>query len=187
MKYIADGLTLLRMFVAAAIIPLGLLGLWEVALGLFITGILTDAFDGPAARKWPYSKHENATLWWRKDAHKFDNMADVLLSGAGLVSLSFSQLNWWQAVLIVAGVGLLSFIIQMIVDNIGPRSPRVAERIDVAHGWLFGFELTTMLALMTLLASQLCLFAVYAVLAVPLLWFKWDRVTSRAELTYGAS
>jgi len=185
-KYIADGLTVLRVWSAATVLLSGVLGNWELALVMFIVGALSDAFDGPAARRWPYTEEENRRYWWRKDAHQFDNFADLLLSGAGMVSLALYYLPWWQAGLVVAGIGLVSFVIQTIVDRTGPRNPKLAERIDVAHGWLFGLELATMLVLMTLIVGANWLLPMYVIAAAPLLWFKWDRVTSRSELTYGS-
>ncbi len=186
MKYIADALTMLRWLCAAVVLLAGLFGNWDVALAVFIFGILSDAFDGPAARRWPYTDQENARCWWRKDPHAFDNTADLMLSGAGMIGLSLHYLVWWQAALVVAGLGALSFVIQTIVDHVGPTNPRLAERIDVAHGWLFGAELIVMLVIMTLLASATWLWPFYAGAGAFLLWFKWDRITSRSELTYGA-
>ncbi len=186
MKYIADALTVLRVLSAAGVLLAALSGEWSVALCLFIVGILSDAFDGPAARRWPYTEDENQRFWWRRDAHQFDNTADLLLSGAGMIGLSLHYLVWWQAGLVVASLGLVSFVIQTIVDHIGKTNRRLAERIDVMHGWLVAAELVIMLVLLTMLADASWLWLPYVVAALFLLWFKWDRATSRSELTYGS-
>jgi phosphatidylserine synthase len=189
MKYIADVLTSLRVVAAVLIVIAVLQDMWMVALIVLIIGILSDAFDGIAARKWPYTAEENATKWWRKDPHAFDNMADLALSGAALLSLTVSLLSLWQVLIICAVVGLVSFVIQTIVDHVGPRNRIVAERIDVAHGWLFGAELTAYLVIMTMQATPnwKTVVVLYALAALPLVWLKWDRITSRSELTYGAT
>ncbi|MBC7512784.1 CDP-alcohol phosphatidyltransferase family protein [Candidatus Saccharibacteria bacterium] len=188
MKYIADGLTALRVFSAAIVLLAIWQGMWTIATLVFIIGLLTDAFDGTAARRWPYSNKENARLWWRKDAHKLDNNADVALSGAAMVGLGFSLLVWWQAVIVIAALAALSGVIQLVVDRTGVNNPKRAERIDVAHGWLYVSELAAMLILLTAQATDDWerFLVVYSIGGFLLLWAKWDRATSRSELTYGA-
>ena len=187
MKYIADGLTALRMLLAAILLVLIWQSLWALATVVLVVGILSDAFDGIAARRWPYSAEENQRLWWRKDAHQLDNLADLMLSGAALVGLALSLLDFWSAVVVVAIVGLTSAVIDRIVQIVGRKNPVKAERIDVAHGWLYGAELAVMVGMMTRQASEhwVAILTGLAFSALPLLWLKWDRITSRAELTYG--
>lgn len=188
MKYIADLLTALRVLLAAAVLLAIWQDMWTLAATAFLIGLLTDAFDGIAARMWPYSEEENSRLWWRKDAHKLDNNADLALSGAAMIGLAFSLLVWWQAAMVVALLGAISALIQGVVDHVGPTNPKRAERIDVAHGWLYGTELAAMLLLLTAQATNDWekFLVVYAIGGFILLWVKWDRVTSRAELNYGA-
>lgn len=188
MKYIADILTALRVLLAIAVLVFAWQDMWVGAVWLFIAGILTDAFDGIAARKWPYTAEQNARLWWRKNPHAFDNNADLALSTAGVVGLTLTQLSLLQAVGVMAAVGLTSFVIQSIVDRIGPNNPKWAERIDVAHGWLYAAELSAMLVWMIILATNdwRRYLVVATIAGMFLLFIKWDRVISRRELTYGA-
>ncbi len=188
MKYVADVLTALRVLSALVVLLSAYHGAWALATAVFLFGILSDAFDGPAARRWQYTDEENARKWWRKDPHVLDNIADVSLNGAGMVALGFTLLPVWAAIVTIVTVGAVSFGIQMVVDHVGREDPERAERIDVRHGWLFGAELAFMLVSLTVLATPdwPLVIAVYVVGSVPLLWFKWDRVTSRQELDYGA-
>ncbi len=190
MKYIADLLTALRFVGAGVVGYASWQGLWVLALVAFIVGILSDAFDGPAARRWPHSPADNARLPWRKDPHAFDNAADLALSTAGLLGLTFSQLSVELASLLVVAVALVSVAFVRSVEAYkSAGKPKVAEKIDVAHGFVYGAELAAMLVAMTVLATDAwsILVIVYVVAALPLLWFKRDRITSRREVDYSRS
>jgi len=187
MKYVADALTLLRVVLAIAVGVAIWQDAWVLATTLFVVGILSDAFDGPAARKWPYSAEENAKLFWRNDPHVLDNTADLALSTAGLLGVTFMLLSFWAAVGVIAAVALTSLCFAQVVGIVGKTNPKRAEKIDVVHGWIYGTELTTMLIVMTIQATDAWGYpiALYAICGLPLLWFKRDRIMSRAELTYG--
>ncbi len=81
MKYLADLLTGIRFVLAIALLLLAIMGgSAESAFVIFLIAVLTDAFDGTCARKWPFPK--NKTPWYRKYAAKYDMVADVLLAAA---------------------------------------------------------------------------------------------------------
>ena len=187
MKYLADVLTALR-FVAAVVVGFAAWqDAWLLATTVFIVGILSDAFDGPAARKWPYSVADDMRLPWRRDPHFFDNAADLALSTAGLLGLTFSQLSFVQACIVIAAVAAISFYFVRTVEWYARHGrPDTAEKFDVAHGFMYGAELATMLVVMTALVSEYWPFMVfvYIICAIPLLWFKRDRITSRSEVDY---
>lgn len=188
LKYVADALTGVRFVSAIVVFWAGMSQLWDVAMVTFIIGILSDALDGPAARKWPYTPEENQRLVWRrKDPHMWDNAADFALMTGGLVAITFGLLSFWQAVSICAGTALLSVCLVVALEGAAHRQqPKLAEWIDVAHGWVFGLELAVVLMVMTIQATDwwFVWLVIYGVAALLLVRFKWDRVTSRPEVSY---
>lgn len=193
MNRIADALTIFRLFSAPVLLVLLLCGQWQVAMILFIAGILSDAFDGIAARRWPPREHR-----FRTDPHAFDNAADGALSVLGVAGLLgrffLAWLNDWPeanlfvgwaiaAVLILLATGVFLFLVGQLV-------PASAEKIDVIHGFFYGVLLLATLVQITILATGanavvwICLIgAVTVVICV----IKWDRLTSRPEVTYNGT
>lgn len=187
MKYLADLLTVLRFVAAGVTAWLLIQDRWSWAAVSFGLGLLSDAFDGMAARRWPYSDAEAARLPWRKHPHALDNAADLALSSAGLVGLSLSLLPLWQAIGLLTGVAGVSLVFVIHVNiMIDEGRPEAAEKTDVVHGFVYGIELVAMLVIMTVLATPAWPFIVtlYAMCGIPLLWMKRDRLTSRPEVDY---
>lgn len=192
MKYVADALTFLRYIAALTIAVVGIMivfgerdGLWQLVMGLFVVGILSDAFDGPAARRWPYREAQERRMWWRKDSRKWDNNADLALSSAVFGTLAFSQLHWLCAIAVLAIIGGLSALIDGTVQKLRePGKYHVAERLDVVHGWIYALELLAGLILVTALATDSwpAWPVAYSLVGVVLLVFKWDRATTRPEV-----
>lgn len=94
MYYIADILVLAR-FILAALLGIVAFVPWPgyssqemVGFGLiiFLVGELTDALDGPAARRWHYPR-DNKYRWWRENRMNvvLDKIADLCLSTAMVV------------------------------------------------------------------------------------------------------
>ena len=92
--HIADILTFIRFLCAIGLIVLVVVGFFDTtfvaieapaAFLLFAIGELTDAFDGPAARRWLYP-NDGKRRWWREYADRIDIVADILLA---LVALAF--------------------------------------------------------------------------------------------------
>lgn len=101
MKYLADILTGSRFILALVLLVLAFVGSpAEDAFIIFLVAVLTDAFDGTCARKWPFPK--NKTPKYRKYAAQFDMAADVLLAAAQTLFLLLQ-------VDIVAGMVVLGF------------------------------------------------------------------------------
>lgn len=188
LKYVADALTGLRFVTAIVVSWAGLSQLWDVAMVAFIVGILSDALDGPAARKWPYTPEENQRLVWRRnDPHMWDNAADLALMSGGLVGVTLGLLPFWQAGLVCVGTALLSVCFVVALEGAArKRRPKLAERIDVVHGWVFGLELVAVLVVVTVHATDAwpVWLITYTVVLLWLVRFKWDRVTSRPEVNY---
>ena len=186
---LADVLTFFRLVSSVALVVLILCGQWQFAMALFILAILSDAFDGIAARKW-----SPRDAWYRKDPHAFDNAADgalsVLVMAALVVRFFMGWINdgpesslfvGWLAAAIatILVTGIFLFLVAELV-------PSSAEPVDVVHGFVYGTLLVAMLLQITILAVNdifgwVVLYLV-AILAISV--YKWDRLTSRPEVTY---
>ena len=189
MKFVADVLTFSRFLFALGTVAAVIGGNWGLAVVLFTIGILTDAFDGPIARRWPYTAEEEKKFFWRaKDPHMWDNAADLTLSTCGLLAVVYAVFGiaWWS----LFTIGIVALVSACFVGalEIAARSgrPKLAERIDVVHGWVFGIELLTMLVVLTVMATDTWPYwaALYSVATIVVVIAKWDRVTSRAEVDY---
>lgn len=177
--YLADVLTFIRFPAAFAVFGLILAECWLAAMVVFGLAILTDAFDGIVARKWPPGER-----WYRKDPHMFDNAGDSLLFFGALVGLAIKVQPLWLVILAVSLVG--SGIIMFLIAKLRPSR---AEKLDVAFGWSFGILLYGMLVQITELALvgspwRLAVSIIYGCIAAVVIWTKWDRMTSRPEVTY---
>ena len=101
MKYLADLLTLTRFILGILLFYLAIFGgLPETAFIVFLVAVLTDAFDGTCARKWPFPK--NKTPKYRKYAAKYDMVSDALLAVAQVLFLTL-RVN------LVAGVTIIFY------------------------------------------------------------------------------
>lgn len=179
MKYLADALTFFRFPAAFAVFGLIMTEHWLAAMIVFGLAILSDALDGIAARRWPPGER-----WYRKDPHAFDNAGDSLLFFGALVGLAVKVQPLWLIILVVSIVGTL-----VILFFIAKLRPSRAEKLDVAFGWCFGFLLFVMLIQITKLAFGASLLGLvfvilYGVIGAVIIETKWDRMTSRPEVTY---
>lgn len=75
-------LTILRMICAPVIVALTLDGRLQAAVGVFVLGAITDAFDGLIARFYKQRTALGAIL---------DPLADKMLLGSAFVALSFAE------------------------------------------------------------------------------------------------
>ena len=78
MKYLADLLTFARFVLGIVLVFSGVSA--EVAFSVFLAAVLTDAFDGTCARKWPFPRGKEPK--YRKYAAKYDMVSDALLAAA---------------------------------------------------------------------------------------------------------
>lgn len=176
--YIADALTFSRIFAAIPLFLLIWMEYWTVATIVFIIAILSDAVDGPAARRWPPKEHA-----YRRDSHVFDNIGDSLMFAAVIGGLALQIRPIWGWILAVVIVG--SVLIEIPKQKLAHL---YAERVDVFHGWCFCIFLLAMLIQLTERAfgEQLWkpLSFVYVCIALVLVRLKWDRATKRKEVKY---
>ncbi len=181
MKYLADVLTFFRFPASIAVFALIMSHLWTAAAIVFALAILSDAFDGIVARRW-----QPAERWYRKNPHDFDNAGDSLLFFAVLLGLVFEGSPVWDIVLVVSLVGTA-----VILFFIATLRPSRAEKLDVVFGWCFGAVLFWMLCEITIQALYgserwlaISVGFVYGFAALAIIRTKWDRMTSRPEVTY---
>jgi len=176
---IADVLTFIRFPAFVAVLILGLEEYWTAAAIVFAVAILSDAVDGIVARRWKPKER-----WYRKDPHQFDNAGDSALFFSGLVVLVARGPTVWDWVMVVSVVGTV-----IIVFFINKLRPSRAERLDVAFGWCFGVLLFAMQVQMTALATAAWPWwlLAYIVAAIVIVVTKWDRMTSRSEVTYNGT
>ena len=88
MRYLADSLTFTRFILAGILFLLAFSnGSPEAAFLIFFAAVLTDAFDGTCAKKWPFPK--NKTPKYRKYAAIYDMVSDVLLASAQVLFVTF--------------------------------------------------------------------------------------------------
>lgn len=179
MKYLADALTFFRFPAAIAVFVLIMFDQWTAAMIVLGLAFLSDALDGVAARRWPPESR-----WYRKDPHAFDNAGDSLLFFAALGGLVLNGPAIWDVIFVVSVVGTA-----IILFFIAKLRPSRAEKLDVAFGWCFGFLLFTMLVQITKMAlwstyTGFALVILYSVVTAIIIFTKWDRMTSRPEVTY---
>lgn len=193
MYYLADVLTLLRVVGTAAI--LGLAGFGNAAdtltvLVLFALSELTDAFDGMAARRWPYPQ-DGKRRWWRTYAEEIDQIADLALGGAATL---FVGLHLAPGLALAIAVGVVGFALPVQVW----RQYRIRRipyeecdplrvRVILARRWLYLVALAALilcmlghlvLSLPAAARGQVvaALAVVLVIIAVGLIWLKRDRL-----------
>lgn len=79
--HLADALTALEIIMAAILISMTVYrSPPELALLVFVTGELCDAFDGICARKWPYP-NDGKNRWWRvpNRVQVIEHISDITL------------------------------------------------------------------------------------------------------------
>ena len=122
----------------------------------FTLGELTDAFDGPASRKWPYPEDAERRLLRRRHKGTVDKTADVALGVAVLfyVALRTYQPFGWILLVGVLAIGVVSQI--LVVFVLPPPTENkyvrffVLFRRDFLYGPAIGATITTLLLKMTI-------------------------------------
>ena len=106
MRYLADILTLSRFILALAILYGCVIhsGSAEAVFLMFFVAVLTDAFDGTCAKKWPFPK--NKIPKYRKYAALYDMISDVLLATAQVLFVTI-RINWI--------IGLIAIIYYIVI------------------------------------------------------------------------
>jgi len=185
MKYAADFLTALK--AVLAIVVLFTIGphAWAILAGLIIAIGLCDAFDGIAARTWPYTAAESARLPWRRDPHVWDQIPNGIACATILIALSIMAPALGVPLAVVTILGTVGF--QWAIGHYGNIDPKLAEHIDVTYGWTWSGVLLTAASMATVMATPHWSgpLAAYTAGAIILISIKWDRATSRKEVVYG--
>ncbi len=181
MCYFADILTVLRLLLAFVVPVCILQGEWSLALVLFGVAALSDALDGPCARRWPYSPQQVARLPWRRiDPHVLDNVPDALMVALATFALVLRVEYWWWIALAIYGVSGVFIVTVQVLIRAGRA--RTAEITDVVFGWWFVANIGMVVAEVAYRSGHLALVVgIAAVMALPLLWLKRNRAFTRPE------
>ena len=128
-RHIADALTASRFLFAFIIIIMTIVEAHAAkVLAVFVLGELTDAIDGPAARKWHYSSYEERSLWRRRHKKEFDIAADMALGAAALIYVALRTYSFGMVLLI--GATTIATISQILVLFVLiPKVPRIANAV----------------------------------------------------------
>lgn len=190
MKYLADVLTFSRLGLSVWLLIwaiMDLLGNAQVnyAVVFIVAGyaFLSDALDGIFARRYPYTEEEQKKLFYRKDAHAFDNSGDLLLYLALAFSLAAHNTIWlW----LLGGAMAVSLVLIVTIETLFKRKSPLAEKIDVIFGWMFGLTLSAMLVVVVVLGfpnnwGWLQIIIGAMLITAVLIPSKWDRLTTRPE------
>lgn len=185
-SYLADILTLIRIFLAVFLLVIVILGMKaEWALIVFAIGELTDAFDGTCSKKWPFPKGREPK--YRKYAEKYDIFADVFLMSMMALYVVVRVNPWMWLVLIV--VAVICTIIELVAyhrfmghpDDCSPKSlyaknPEFTEKLLLARRKLLYLPSIALAIVLTLFATSWPIEAKWIILGVAaaegiFLWF----------------
>ena len=185
-SYLADTLTLIRVFLAIFLLIIVILGMKaEWALIVFAIGELTDAFDGTCSKKWPFPKGKEPK--YRKYAEKYDIFADVFLISMVALYVVVRVNPWLWLVLIV--VAIICTVIELIAyhrfmghpDDCSPKSlyaknPEFTEKLLLARRKLLYLPSIALAIVLTLFATSWPIEAKWIILGVTaaegiFLWF----------------
>lgn len=148
MRYLADLLTLGRFVLAVVLLILAVIGgSAESAFIIFLMAVLTDAFDGTCARKWPFPK--NKTPRYRKYAAKYDMAADVLLATAQVLFVTL-QVNRVVGLCVIIFYVVVCGVIELLVygkllghpddcttNSLARRNFALAKKIVLARRYMY--------------------------------------------------
>ena len=171
MRYLADILTLARFVLALVLFGLIFFdGTVEAAFVIFLVAVLTDAFDGTCARKWPFKK--STEPWYRKYAAKYDMLADVLLATAQVLFLAV-QVN-----LVVGMVIIVYYLISSIGGDLLVYGKILGHPDDCSKKSLMrrNFALAKKIILTRRYLYALCLGVVNAMILFATDWLLWIKI-----------
>lgn len=114
MRYLADLLTLSRFILALAIFYCCVVhsGSAEAVFIMFFVAVLTDAFDGTCAKKWPFPK--NKTPKYRRYAALYDMVSDALLAAAQVLFVTI-RVNWVIGLIVIIYYIVICGTIEFVV------------------------------------------------------------------------
>ena len=192
--WVADVLTSSRIFpFAFMMVIFTIVGAppW-MALVVFSAGELTDAFDGPAANRWPYPEYLEKRLWWRKRKVEFDMAADMILGVSALAYIAFR--TYPIGMMLAKLVVIVGVVVQvLVVFWLNPQLPRLARTVILIRRRSLYVPLVAMVIVILLLAatvgieaqvtwevmwtSGFVMWLVFGIsIGIVLVWYKWDRL-----------
>jgi len=190
---IADVLTRVRLFGSPfVLLPLLVMGQWLPAFAVAVILILTDAFDGIAARRFIPHRSVDAI----KKGGKADEDADGMLTNALLGGLAINfifvqhDFSWALLAKVAAVLGVMLLITIMLIVATAKLSMPWCKWADLLNGFYYGVLLT--IAAAVIMGNAFGWHASALTMWVPLLgativgfcWFKRDRLLDRDERKY---
>lgn len=137
--HIADVLTFSRFILGGLLIFFTIAGVSPtLALIVFVLAELTDAFDGMAARHWPYP-NDGKKRWWRECASGIDQIADIFL-GLTLLIYIMVRMDAWVAYIAFALIIVIAIPVQIWrhfqIEKYGPKDELV-RKVVLARRYLY--------------------------------------------------
>lgn len=189
--FIADVLSLTEILMGLTLIVMTVLRIsanW--AIWVVIVGELCDAFDGIAARRWPYPPTDKP-YWWRipKVVQTIEHLSDILLIGALAFYLltQGTTVTYW--IVLICGITIAGFCIgvETALNIIGKYAPddkrrrlitirRVVYLIGIAIGLVEIVYCTTWPNWI-----KTAVYIIGDIVGVTLVIVKWDRLTESHE------
>lgn len=112
---------------------------------IFSVGQLFDAFDGIAARRWPYPQ-DNKRRWWRENIEIIEYLKDIFLAFSALLFI-VKRVDFTSGIIIVILSTAIGLICQIKIIH---SPPKIAAQIALTrrnYGYLPGLATIILLLL----------------------------------------
>lgn len=154
----ADVLTLFEVIAGVIILVMATLHVSaDIAIWVFVLGELCDAFDGPAARRWPYP-NDGKKRWWRTYVKQIEHGSDIFIAVACMFFLmsqppevvftlpplfasgfSVAESAKLLGLFIIVLCSLVEIEIQFTKSYFGQIAQPFIKTIILARRWIYAF------------------------------------------------
>lgn len=190
---IADALTTTRWIGAPTVLlPLLVFGYWPLALVVALVLILTDAFDGIAARKWKPERRR-----YKMDPGQYDENADGVLTNVLLGGVAFhfvfvdGDFSWSYLAKALGVIAAMLVVTGALILATNKLPMPWCKRADIANGFYYGLLLLAALVIIAGNAfgwnssASAIWVPIFIVAVLVLCYVKRDRLFDRDESKYG--